>query len=421
FIGCRQTQYSSRRCTTEGQPIPPTPPPDRDGELSLNEIVCIHITPTVARAGARGPAAADRPVCTPDAAEIGAAFATSTDAAAAAPVAQGQRGGVPRRAVPHGAGSAEGRRRHLPSPPCGALCERHAVGPLWPAARGVATFAGERQPPHLGEICASRRRGRRHRRRRHRPPRSAPPPPPPPPSAGAGGARRSTPPPSPPLSIPPRSTPPHPIPLSPYFLHPPTPPQPMSSPIPVLAPPVSASASSAAAAAVGVAALAASSSHAARPQFRRFTPAAARGSAAPNRRSQANHHTNHGLPGLPGLPPAAAAQLAAFAAALGAFFPPVVAAAKGFGAARRPGGFGSPPPASRGVLPTDGVRSGSKGSGKLRPCEPCAGTGLKRCAFCRGGGVMVGYLGAAVPCVPCEQKGTMGRPCPDCGGMGFFQ
>lgn len=194
----------------------------------------------------------------------------------------------------------------------------------------------------------------------------------------------------------------------------------MSSPIPVLAPTVSASASSAAAAAVGVAALAASSSHAARPQFRRAGGHPGRAPSSPGRRPPG------GGVGLPGLPPAAAAQLAAFAAALGGLFPPVVAAAKGFGASRRPrgggaaaagGGFGSPAGSPRAEAPR-----ASKGSGgKLRPCEPCGGTGLKRCAFCRGGGVMIGYLGASVPCVPCEQKGTMGRPCPDCGGMGFFQ
>lgn len=255
------------------------------------------------------------------------------------------------------------------------------------------------------------------------PTRRAPAPPrsPSPPLACAGGARRPCSPSPWSCHLLPRPHPPFPSPFPPRFVAPPTPPAPfMSSPIPVLAPTVSAPASSAAAAAVGVAALAASSSHAARPQFRRTGGHPGRAPSLPSRRPPG------GGVGLPGLPPAAAAQLAAFAAALGGFFPPVVAAAKGFGASRRPGGGGAAAAGGGFGIPAGSHRAGapraSKGSGgKLRPCEPCGGTGLKRCAFCRGGGVMIGYLGASVPCVPCEQKGTMGRPCPDCGGMGFFQ
>lgn len=57
----------------------------------------------------------------------------------------------------------------------------------------------------------------------------------------------------------------------------------------------------------------------------------------------------------------------------------------------------------------------------LLPCNTCAGKGKKPCQFCDGTTLMVGFLGTRVPCVPCQGKGTLGRPCPECGGMGFFK
>lgn len=65
-------------------------------------------------------------------------------------------------------------------------------------------------------------------------------------------------------------------------------------------------------------------------------------------------------------------------------------------------------------------RRAKKLRGKIIPCKPCDGTGLKRCQFCEGTLLMKGFLGNQVPCVPCQGKGTLGRPCPECKGVGFF-
>ncbi|CAN8063564.1 unnamed protein product [Agarophyton chilense] len=58
---------------------------------------------------------------------------------------------------------------------------------------------------------------------------------------------------------------------------------------------------------------------------------------------------------------------------------------------------------------------------RLISCSTCSGSGVKPCQFCQGTKLMVGFLGKRVPCVPCKQKGTLGRPCKDCSGMGFLQ
>lgn len=78
--------------------------------------------------------------------------------------------------------------------------------------------------------------------------------------------------------------------------------------------------------------------------------------------------------------------------------------ARGFGTAKE----GSP------------KQNGKKLRGKVLPCPTCKGTGNKPCQFCQGTTLMVGFLGKKVPCVPCQGKATLGRPCVDCGGMGFF-
>lgn len=56
---------------------------------------------------------------------------------------------------------------------------------------------------------------------------------------------------------------------------------------------------------------------------------------------------------------------------------------------------------------------------KLMPCSQCRGTGKTICVFCKGTKIMSGFLGQKVPCVPCEQKGTLDRPCKHCNGMRF--
>ncbi len=67
-----------------------------------------------------------------------------------------------------------------------------------------------------------------------------------------------------------------------------------------------------------------------------------------------------------------------------------------------------------------GGRRAYRLKGKVIGCTTCSGTGKKPCLFCKGSKRMAGFLGADVACVPCDAKGTMGRPCVDCGGMGFF-
>lgn len=61
-----------------------------------------------------------------------------------------------------------------------------------------------------------------------------------------------------------------------------------------------------------------------------------------------------------------------------------------------------------------------RAKGKLVGCATCGSTGKKACQFCQGTKLMVGFLGKRVKCVPCQGTGTLGRPCPDCNGMGFL-
>lgn len=87
------------------------------------------------------------------------------------------------------------------------------------------------------------------------------------------------------------------------------------------------------------------------------------------------------------------------------------ALAKGFGAAKKAGGDDG----------GEGIRKATKGlRGKILPCDACRGSGKKPCQFCRGTKLMKGFMNTTVPCVPCQQTGTLGRPCPECSGMGYF-